>query len=350
MENRVIFVNLTKLCNVNCPRCYLTAENRLNKQRLPLDSLEKLLDSNYVKNADDVVVIFQGGEPSILGYDALKDYSDVVRRIAPTAKMAMVSNLLNMPDWLIDYSKNILEGRLETTYASGHKFTLSGSSDGYNDKFLKSLTKAIANGLECPINVELNRETYERGPQYLVDIAIEAKARIWEFDFSVDFAEFHSRPAYSLFGYPVVSSTLTYDEFYEFVFDFQRLFNDQTGMELSCGVVNQFKNNQESINFNIQREKDFITINPDGSITTNPLFSDIVPTYLGNINSAPLDDIVCSVLRIRRILHEKKRIEKCYQCPHFNLCGGGVSHLPVFDGGANCIGGIQWWKLNEQTN
>lgn len=350
MDNRVVFVNVTKQCNVNCPRCYLTEDSRSGRQRLPVEYLDRILDSQYIHSADEVSVILQGGEPSILGHDLLSGYVRAIKRRVPHARVSMVSNLLNMPDWLIDFSLNELDGRLETTYASGYKFTLDGSAEKYNERFAKSLAKATSAGLLCPINVELNRETYERGPQYLVDLALAANARVWEFDFSVDFAAFHKEQSYNLFGYPVVAPTLKYDEFYQFVLEFSRLFGIQTGMELSCGVMDQFEPSGKSINFNIQREKDFITINPDGSITTNPLFSDIVPTYLGNISTTPLDQLARSPLRIRRIMHEKKRVESCYKCPFYQRCGGGVSHLSVWDGSSNCVGGVELWKAHNEPN
>lgn len=345
METKVIFINLTKLCNVNCPRCYLSEENRAKKDFLPPEYLRKICDSSFIQDAEDVVFVFQGGEPSVLGSVRLNAYADIIEGMVNDPKIAMVSNLLNMPEWLIDFSKNRLLGRLETTYASGHKFTLAGSENDYNFRFERSLKKAIESGLPCPINVELNRETFEKGPEYLVNLASRTNARIWEFDFSVDFGSFLRAPGFNIFNYPVVSSTIQYHEFYDFVFRFAELFREKIGDGLSCGVVDQYQKGNESINFNIQREKDFITINPDGSITTNPLFSDIVATYLGNISEKSLDQIVESNSRYRRILHEKHRVVQCMSCEWFERCGGGVSHLSVNDGGRTCIGGKEYWSL-----
>lgn len=347
MESRVIFINLTKLCNVNCPRCYLTDSSRVDKFRMPIEVLDKVLESKYVQDADEVTFVLQGGEPSILGFDFLSSCVSIIESSHLTHKIAMVSNLLNMPDWLVKFSKEKLKGRLETTYASGYKFTLSGSEESYNSKFIKSLKKAIDAGLPCPINVELNRETYHNGASLLVDIAEQTGARVWEFDFSVDFSLFHKEPGFNQFGYPILNSTLSYDEFYEFVFDFGRLFHERIGGDLSCGVIDQFSEMNKSINFNIQREKDFITVNPDGTITTNPLFSDIVQTYLGNINRSSLDNMINSASRVRRIMHEKNRAMNCFTCKNINRCGGGVSHLPVYDGSENCVGGIKIWEKYE---
>lgn len=345
MESRVIFINLTKLCNVNCPRCYLSEENRANKEFLPPEFLEEICTSSFVQDAKDVVFVFQGGEPSILGQVKLNAYANIIEQNVKSAKIAMVSNLLNMPNWLIDFSKNRLQGRLETTYASGHKFTLAGSEDDYNHRFENSLKKAIGHGLPCPINVELNRETFDKGPEYLIELASRTNAMIWEFDFSVDFGSFLKTPGFNIFNYPVVSSTIKYHEFYDFVFRFASLFKEQIGAGLSCGVVDQYQKGNDSINFNIQREKDFITINPDGSITTNPLFSDIVATYLGNLSEKSLDQIIESKLRYRRILHERHRVVPCMSCEWFERCGGGVSHLSINDGGKTCVGGKEYWRL-----
>lgn len=342
--SKILFVNITKLCNVNCPRCYLSPESRADKLALDFSDLTKILDSMFFQQAEEVTVVLQGGEPTVLGSSRLRQYAACIRSSLPAAKIAMVSNLLNMPDWLIDFSHEDLCGRLETTYAAGFKYTLAGSFHGYQKKFTESLRKATASGLVVPVNVELNRETFEAGPGFLVDVAQRSGGMVWEFDFSVDFQAFHAIPLFNQYGYPVLKKTLEYNEFFDYVFRFSSLFEAQLGRGLQCGVIDQFSKGKKSINFNIQRENDFITLNPDGTVTTNPLFSDIRQTYIGNIKSQGLDEIVQNHMRTKRIIHEKMRIIDCNDCDYLEMCGGGVSHLPVRDKSNECVGGKKMWE------
>lgn len=343
--SKVLFVNLTKLCNVNCPRCYLTPESRESKIRLELDDLNAVMKSDFFQSSATQAVIFQGGEPTVVGHARLNEYADAVQKVLPGSKLSMVSNLLNMPDWLVEFATSTLGGRLETTYASGNKFTLAGSSSDYQRRFEASLHKAIGAGIKVPINVELNAETINRGPSYLVDIAERTGANIWEFDFSVDFSAFQLMPLFNRFGYPILKKTITYKSFYEFILAFKDIYLQRIGEGLQSGVVDQFIKGDRSINFNIQRESDFITLNPDGTVTTNPLFSDIVQTYMGNVRSTPFDKLISSPMRLQRIIHERDRVVECIGCDFYERCGGGVSHLPIFDKSGECVGGKNVWSI-----
>ncbi|MDU8351252.1 hypothetical protein RYA05_04985 [Pseudomonas syringae pv. actinidiae] len=342
--SKVLFVNLTKLCNVNCPRCYLTPESRESKVRLQVEDLNAVIQSNFFQAAKEQAVIFQGGEPTIVGHSRLVEYASAVEKALPSSRLSMVSNLLNMPDWLLEFSKFNLAGRLETTYAAGHKFTLAGSSDEYQRRFEASLLKATKAGIKVPINVELNSETVAKGPGYLVDVAKRTGASIWEFDFSVDFEAFQLMPLFNRFGYPILKKTITYEQFYRFIIEFKDIYSERIGEGLQCGVIDQFLKGDKSINFNIQRETDFVTLNPDGTVTTNPLFSDIVQTYIGNVRSSSLDHMMGSSLRLQRIIHEKDRVVDCLGCDFYEKCGGGVSHLPVLDKSSECVGGKKVWS------
>ncbi|MFK4132056.1 hypothetical protein ACI2KR_07135 [Pseudomonas luteola] len=325
----------------------MTPESRSNRLRLDPALLEKALKSKFAFHADELVVIFQGGEPSTVGENALLEYAECVTKVLPKAKLAMVSNLYHVSDWLIDFARGPLSGRLETTYAGGRKYSLSGNPSLFQDRFANGLKKCVQSGLEIPVNVELNRETLELGVDALIDLASHTGAKIWEFDFSVDFDQFRTFSLYDSFGYPILPKTVSYDDFYGFVLSFAEKFEKRLGYHVQSGVVDQFRAGTKSINFNVQREADFVTINPDGMVTTNPLFSDLSPTFLGNLNQSNLDECLANSARSRRIMRERHRVIPCMNCVNFHRCGGGVSHLPVRDSGVTCIGGYQYWMENE---
>jgi MoaA/NifB/PqqE/SkfB family radical SAM enzyme len=136
---RVLFVNLTRLCNVDCPRCYLTPENRRSKLALRQGLLTDILSSDFfskpASDGEHPLVIFQGGEPTIVGHTAFLGYIDEVRRVAPAARMTMVSNLMRLPDWVIDVSREYFDCRIETTWAAGNKKSLRGDEAVFQERF-----------------------------------------------------------------------------------------------------------------------------------------------------------------------------------------------------------------------
>ena len=47
-KEAVGFINVTRQCNVDCKRCYLTEAHRAARERLPLATLEAFLSSMSV--------------------------------------------------------------------------------------------------------------------------------------------------------------------------------------------------------------------------------------------------------------------------------------------------------------
>jgi hypothetical protein len=72
-----------------------------------------------------------GGEPSIVGEGGLRSYIRIVSNILPKARHTIVTNLFNLPKWLVAMSLNEFSGQIETTYANGKKQTLYDKSQQY---------------------------------------------------------------------------------------------------------------------------------------------------------------------------------------------------------------------------
>lgn len=339
MKEFILFINVTKQCNVNCHKCYLTEENRSLNQFLSNETLKQLCLAPEVKAAESVLVIFEGGEASLAGYDRLKSYSQVVREQLPNARQTMVTNLLVMPNWLINLCKEEYNSVFETTLALGGKYTLSGSESKYIEKFTKSLKKVADAGLECTVNIELNQQTIKAGPQAIIDIAEETGNKYWEFDLSVDFEYFLSNPTFNLNNYPLLSLQSSFDEVSKYLeayiadykTELKRLGLEITSLDYLQGKV-------DNLSFNIAKDMNFITLNPNGTVTTNPLFSDMPQTYLGNINKDAFSEILKAPGRRMRGRHERFRMSTCLPCPFYDVCGSGASHAPVIDGSGECVG------------
>ncbi|EMZ45856.1 TPA: hypothetical protein ONB34_003830 [Pseudomonas aeruginosa] len=338
------FINVTRQCNVDCKRCYLTEANRAAGERLPTYTLKAFLTSDFWADRP-VTLIWEGGEPTIVGPSRMQLYVDQARGLLPHASQTMVTNCFSVPNWLIDLSHSAFNGQVETTFALGHKFSLSGSEDLYTRRFLTGLNRFWDAGVVCTVNVELNSETIKRGPTALAELMLSTKAKVWEFDISVDFRTFLAEPIYQASSAPELPLTASYAAVWTFLHTLEATHGRQLrDAGITIGALEQVAgeaNNQ----FNVLSEDRFLTLNPDGSVTTNPLYSDLEGTFLGNLQDAPLDELLSSPRRLARVIAERRRLLPCRSCPHFSYCSGGPAHVPVTDGSGECAGGKGMWDL-----
>lgn len=342
MLEAVGFINVTRQCNVDCKRCYLTESHRRSSERLPIEVLTAFLNHHFWYDRD-VTLIWEGGEPSVVGRKAMELYCQMARSALPHARQTMVTNCFAVPDWLIDLVKSEFAGTVETTYALGNKYSLSGSSQLYQEMFLKGLNRFWDAGIECPVNIELNIETIRSGVDELAKVMLSSNCRVWEFDLSVDFKAFLQKPTYTPSSTPVLPLTATYLQAWAFIQELQHKWGSQlkdSGIRIGAFEQSIGRANNQ---FNVACEKRFLTLNPDGSVTTNPLYSDLEGTFLGNVMDAGLDGILANRNRLMRIIEDRKRASICVGCMHFTYCGGGPSHIPVNDGSGECAGGKRMW-------
>ena len=338
VETRVLFVNLTRRCNIDCPRCYLTEINRARRETLDPTLLEQVLADPFFRNHDGpVVVIHQGGEPQLVGHRAFEDYVAAVCRAHPEARQTAVSNMVAAPPWFLDLAHRHFGGRIETTWAAGRKQTLAGEEATYQDMFAQSLARAIDAGLNCPVNVELNDATAQAGPDVLLDLMVKTGAQDCEFDLSFDFAAFRRNPAFGPGGVPFIPPTIPFAEVSAYLLALRRR-RSLRGLNVRSYSLVAMSARGTDLPFNVQSESRFVTINPDGIITTVPLYSDVPQTYLGNARHSSLSDILAHPNRALRIDYERHRTRGCAGCRHWDACQGGPSHAPLFDGSGECAG------------
>jgi radical SAM protein with 4Fe4S-binding SPASM domain len=349
MNQRVLYLNVTRQCNIHCRRCYLTEENRRSAEKMPI-SFVQILGDDYYRSADEILVIVQGGEATILGESYLNELCAAVKEVSPRARITAVVNLYHLPAWLLDISQKHFGGRFETTFAMSEKTNLTGWREGYLDRFTQNLKALVQHGMDCPVNVELNRETYLLGPQALANLILETRNPTWEFDVSLDFESFRKFPRYNRHSYPEIPGTLKNQEFSDYLL---RLYSDHAARLIKVGfkssVIDQVLEGGSNRAFNVQREADFITVNADGTVTTNPLFSDLVPTYIGNLKREGFEQILIHPNRLQRIAWERRRVQPCASCDYFEVCRGGPSHVQMEDGSGECAGMFSMWAaLNRE--
>lgn len=338
MSERILFINLIKQCNVHCDRCYLTEESRRDPQRLTWPTLDAVLSSDWA-NESDLAMIWEGGEAALAGRQHFTEILDLAIAKQPHARQTMVTNLYSLPNWLINLSKQYFNGKVETTFALEGKYSLSKNGEQFLQHFAKNYRKARSSGLSCPINLELNDHTVALGPQALIDYLKPLGDCRVEFDISVDFEQFLRDPSYTIHGYPLLPLTTTYARFSAYVAEFWERLVDQ-GLDgiITSSLIDEMRDAKASSMFAVSRGGDFLTLNPDGFLTTNPLFSDLKPAFLGNVNSEPANAILSGRKRMQFIRHELRKTVDCMKCPYFSLCSGGSPYAPTFDGSGDCSG------------
>ncbi len=342
-KEAVGFINVTRQCNVDCKRCYLTEDHRSAMERLPHHTLEVFLESMFWQGRP-VTLIWEGGEPTVVGRVAMNEYCAVARRILPHADQTMVTNCFHVPNWLIDLTLHEFGGRAETTYAHAQKYTLAGDASLYQKRFFAGLDKLWNSGIHCPVNVELNIETIQAGVDSLAAAILGSQCRVWEFDVSVDFRSFLSQPSYTAASVPQLPLTASYSAIWAYLNEMESRWG---AAFLDAGItIGAFQQQIGQLNnqFNVACESRFLTLNPDGTVTTNPLYSDLSATFLGNVGIEGMDEILRSPKRKARIIADRKRISPCQGCEHISYCKGGPSHVPVTDGSGECAGGRGMWN------
>jgi hypothetical protein len=337
---RVLFLNATRRCNIDCPRCYITAAHRAGRDAVPVDLVHKALrDPFFRDHAGPVVVIHQGGEIQTLGRERLTALVQAVAEAAPHARQTAVSNMFTAAPWFLELARTWFGGRIETTWAAGRKSTLAGDGPAYQARFEQSMRAAIGAGLVCPINIEVNTETLAAGPDALLDMMLRTGASVCEFDLSFDFQRFWSAPAFGPGQVPLVPPTARYSDVSAFLVGLRRrIVLRGLSDRIHSHALVPFGARGADLPFNTRSEARFVTLNPDGSVTTIPLYSDIVPTHLGNLHTQSLADCLAHPNRALRMAFENERALPCAGCPHQAACQGGPSHAPLFDGSGECAG------------
>lgn len=347
----VIFVNVNTQCNVDCVRCYIGAEKRKNplKNRV-LDPavLGKLLDHDVFREHPPTV-IYEGGEPLLVGRELMHEYVSLVRRVSPKSRQTMVTNLFARPAWATPIIEEYFGNLIESTFALGKKYSLSGSEDLYIRRFKHSLAEAWAEGMTCPANVELNRETFDKGVSALYRVLVETGCKEMEFDYSIDFIDFFANPQFDDYGMPKLKGTISYMEFSEYLIELHQCHG--SGLKklgVSIGAIDSPQARRENMAFNVQRMHEFFTLNPDGTVTTGPFFSDLPETFIGDMHQGDTDDLLRNETRLLASQAGFDRAESCLGCRHHHLCRGGPSHIPLEDGSGECAGGKRVWDYFEQ--
>lgn len=356
-----IFLNATKLCNINCKHCFLTLDNRKhNNQIIDIDKFIVFLKNPFFEKKN-IEIVWEGGEISTIDYDLLEEMIGKLDKNFNNIRQTCVTNMFNMDDRFIELIKKCFNSSIETTFAFGDKETWDDNGQKYLDKFKENVIKTHLAGISCPINLELNSKTINMGTKDFIDYFIEITDKTQQdifidLDYSINFNQYLNELGSNPYGYPNLLLQDSYSDISKYL---KKLYlhiestNSERNQTIHIGLFNEIENNEINNSFNVLMEDRFFTINPDGNVTTNPLFSDLKNTYIGNIYKNTSDQILNHEGRHKRKEHELKRQEHCKECDEFEFCQSSSSHVPVFvEGDIECCGylGLRKFIKRNQNN
>jgi len=336
-----LFVNVTRRCSMNCRICFLSERIRKNDIFLNLSLLAKMLEHPLFSNAGAALTImWEGGEPTLAGESGLQDYIEVAKRTVPDAQQSIVTNLLSCPDWLIDMTHREFSSVIESTFSYGGRETWTGELDKYLSLYSDSLRKIHSNNIECHVQFDVNRETFEAGTEKVMNYMLDNGVKFIDFNIAVEFADFYADPKFNRYGYPIFNSlSISYLQFSEFILEIAGKYKEVIDSgNLIISNLDLVSPLNVSRAFNVKQDFDFFTLNPDGTVTSNPLFSSIPDTFYGDISANDVDDVVNSDKRMKRSVYEHRRTLECGDCNFYSKCNGMSSFVPLFDGSGECSG------------
>jgi radical SAM protein with 4Fe4S-binding SPASM domain len=350
-------IEVCKACNVYCENCFLSYENRLRDRRLfKKEWVTKLSESRVFADCKDLHVSVLGGELSIVDQDYLEDFVDHIKTLWPDCSFSMVSNFFNSKPRFLDlYLKH--SNVVETTFDFGRR-NLNLNRDVFLGSFRKYIEELACRGadLNIDINFVTNRESVDYGVgaalDYFSSFSLPKGGRLLvKFDHAIDFVAFRAQgmPHDKRSGMPSFPLDLGYAEYAGFVAEFRKI-RDARGLDWIVVPQIDFVDQRPDDRFFFTKGSGrVLSLSSDGFVTTNPLFTEISSTFLGNIADMSLEDCIDSDRYFLTFSKETRRAMECSACEYYDRCEGGSLFLPKYAGGdsSECAGIKSFFRLQE---
>lgn len=326
---KTLFVNVLKRCNLDCKQCYLS-----NDSRSSTEVLSDKLFLSFIRNpafADsDFNIVWQGGEISLLPIQTLESLSGLV---PDGTKQSLVTNFLAYSSRLSIFVSDSCDRTIETTFSYSGKSTKYGDEQKYRSCFLKAAHDYYNDGLAININVELNAGTIEAGVEELIKFF--DKLPPCSIDFDISLSPINQGELIQSTS-PYLPTSVNYLSHWQFLKQLNSVLiikgrgNKTYPIFDSMGVG-------ASTQFSANKYGQFFTLNPDGSVCTNPLYSD--QEFLSIGHATDKSDFRSNARYQWLLRTEFDRFNTCRGCSYMKSCGSGASYVPVLDGSGECVGG-----------
>ncbi|WP_108126728.1 cyclophane-forming radical SAM/SPASM peptide maturase GrrM/OscB [Saccharospirillum mangrovi] len=346
---KLIVVQPTSFCNINCSYCYVP--NRSDKTRMSKDTLENLFSglfgSAFLEENESVEFLWHSGEPLVVGLPFYREVFELIEKYNKNKNIVVHSfqtnGLLLNEDWCNFFrTKKVNVG----FSIDGPEFLHDINRVGWNGKgthreVMEKYCLLRSNGISSGALCVLTRE-HLRYPKEILNFFVEN--RFPSVGFNVE--EIENANTNSSLGIRVDlihSDVIT--EFREFVSEFYDLWLPYSGIIDVREFQDFFNVSHKKILDPLYRRtpdevQDFgiVTVQKDGSLSTyspefagakSDKYSDFV---IGNVHRDTFSDISSSkqFLTIKNDMDKHK--ENCENsCQYFDLCGGSYASNVFFE-------------------
>ncbi len=333
-----VYLKPTNYCNVGCDFCYLPEEIRSNKNRMTPETLEHSLqlirDLAAREGHDRVSILYHGGEPLTLASEVLFEFSDAVRHGLAGLEIqeSIQTSLIPLRPSHIDF----LRERCGAFVGSSIDFsgrTIDGSNSRYVDLWLNKVQLARDNGLEVGPVMVPTRGELGRAPE------------IYAWFKSNGFRHFNIERYNSQGGDENRPDNREHATFLRDLFDLSMADIRQSGSCVTNNAVGAsiagVLNGQPGERWGGTCQRDFLVINPDGSLNSCPdrmeYEVDAWPKASDGIDAFQSSPARKGWIRVQHIEHVENH---CRKCEFRSWCKSGcpITAHQVHSGLGECAG------------
>lgn len=340
-------------CNLNCPHCYLSLDQRRNSPIMSLTDLEicaKKVNAYYkTKDLPEKVIIFYwyGGEPTQMGIEYFQKATQILNENFPKSegyivKHTVLTSLLTVDEsiWFPFFKENG-DNHFQTSFDG----LMRGK--GYMRNWEKKVRAAKEYGLDVGTISVINQELLKDGPRetldYLADLGIK-EASFLPFMWN----EQNDGKAYDKFA-------PTMDAWSNFMIELSEYYFQKKNAGLFTPEIGQMSfilhQQHQPPMANVAGQTLFLL--PDGDFVL-PDYKNGYQEYMrkfGNILEQPFEDILKSPERRSYLRKQVTRNgnDECLSCEHSNKCV--MEFWKDNRQGDDCFGGkkyVEWLLANPE--
>lgn len=310
-------------CDLNCPHCYLSLDQRRNSPIMSLDDLDTIcqkVDEYYSSKPwmrKVFVCYWYGGEPTQLGQPYMLEAFKRMQAIFTEEKGYYVrhdvlTSLLNIdPSWY-DIFKTWGRGHFQTSFDG----LMRGK--GYVRKWDKKIREAVSEGLSVATISVVNNELVKDGPKAILDYLMDLGVKEASFlPFMLN--EQNQASEYEKFAPPMSTYSAFMIEISQYWADIKRKGGNPPHIGQMCYILGQ-KN--LSSGANIAGQTMFLL--PEGDFVL-PDYKDGYLEFMkpfGNILESSFKEVIESKSRREylRKQHTRNFNQECIDCNHKDHC------------------------------
>jgi uncharacterized protein len=352
-KTKLIILQATSFCNLDCSYCYLPNRDKKNKfdvNLLPI-LMQRLIDDDLLAN--EVTICWHVGEPLIMDHNFYRKAFEIILSSNNSPCKIRHNIQTNLTLITEDHCKVFKEFEVSMGISIDGPQFINDLNRNYRNgrssflQTMKGLNLIQKYGIDCSVIAVLTKEALKY-PNEIFNFFL--KNKIPSFGFNIDEIE----------GINISSThdTNNIEEFRDFFTTIFKLTNTHSS-QIQNREFTKFKNNiffgkgeifntqiTPLSNISVDTEGNFSTFSPE--LLTNSI--DNYNFILGNLHSDKFTDIY-DKYEFQSIYNEiQEGVSKCrLECDFFEVCGGGSPSNKLFENGTFASSETLNCKLMKQT-